>query len=106
MGVHRCEPPHHGHAVVGEGKAVGGGTRGSIFGSAGDLLASLHRPQGTCLCWSKPGRGAGTSQGTAEPKGPMMGGQWLMPSTAQAAGEQSTHYKYISGVNAREEKKS
>ena len=33
-----------------------------------------------------------------------MGGQWLVPSTAQASGEWSAHYKYISGVNAREEK--
>lgn len=33
-----------------------------------------------------------------------MGGRWLVPSTAQAAGERSARYKYISGVNAREEK--
>lgn len=33
-----------------------------------------------------------------------MGGQQLVPSTAQAAGEWSTLYKYISRVNAREEK--
>lgn len=41
--------------------------------------------------------------GDAEPGRPIMGGRWLMPSTAQAAGEQSAHYKYISGVNTREE---
>lgn len=42
--------------------------------------------------------------GEAEPGRPVMGGQWLVPSTMQAAGERSAHYKYISGVNAREEK--
>lgn len=33
----------------------------------------------------------------------MKGGQRLVPSTAQAVGKQSAHYKYISRVNAREE---
>ena len=42
--------------------------------------------------------------GEAEPRRPVMGGRWLVPSTAQAAGEWRVRYKYISGVNAREEK--
>lgn len=49
-------------------------------------------------------RGVTGLPGEAEPVRPTMGGWWLVPSAAQAAGERNAHYKYISGVNAREEK--
>lgn len=69
------------------------------------MLSCLHVPQGACLCWNQPGRGSEVSWAAkeAEPGRPVKGGQRLMPSTAQAVGKRSAHYKYISRVNAREE---
>lgn len=59
---------------------------------------------GTCPCWEERSRDTAGLPGEAEPGGPAAGGRRLVHGTAQAAGEQSAHYKYISGVNAREEK--
>ena len=86
--------------MVGEAKATLGGTRRGISGRAGDSLASLHGSWGICLCWSQTGRGAEASWGCQG----RQSREARDGRTAQAAGERSAHYKYISGVNAREEK--
>lgn len=77
-----------------------------LSGRAGDLLASLHEPQGTCLCWSQPGRGAEASQACQGRQSPEThdGRTAACTQRSTGCGEWSALYKYISRVNAREEK--
>lgn len=55
-----CEPPCEGRAVMGEAKAILGGTRRGISGRAGDSLVALCGSRGPA---SAGRRGAETSQG-------------------------------------------
>lgn len=100
VGVHCCEAPHDGHAVVGESKAILGIYRERHFWQGWGLVCIPAWAPGDLPvlepAWEMS-KGITGLPREAEPGRPMMGGQWLVPSTAQAAGEQSAHYKYIVG---------
>lgn len=87
---------------MGEAQAILGGARKTFLAELGTCFHVCMGPACSGISLEEDQRYHGAAK-EAEPGRPVKGGQRLMPSTAQAVGKRSAHYKYISRVNAREE---